>query len=174
MRWSAAKEPITAPGSAPLQDGGGETDRGHGVAWCRLGEHLVGRQAGELGAHGIRVRRAGDDEDALPGEGREAVHGSLEEGPTAAGEVEEELGVGARLSGHSRVPAPPAGTTAQKPGMLAMRREAIPTPDATRRPVVRARGAYGATARRRSGTVATSPPSRNESSTRQTPSSSCW
>src|SRR6188472_4451207 len=31
------------------------------------------------------------------------------------------LGWPARLNGHSRVPAPPAGTTAQKPGMLVTR-----------------------------------------------------
>ena len=112
-------------------------------------------QVGELGAHGIRVRRPGDDDDPLVGERREPVDGGLEERAAAAGEVEEELGV----SGPAQRP---------QPGPGAARGDDRPEPGDARMDAVARPALAGAPAARH-------PPSRgNESRTRQTPSWSWW
>jgi hypothetical protein len=49
----------------PLDDGGGEADRGRGVARRRLGDEVRRRETGQLLGDGGRVGGPGDERDAV-------------------------------------------------------------------------------------------------------------
>ena len=129
MTWSAAKEPMIASGSRASTNAAARPiaameSRGAGSAsTCSL------PQGGQLLAHRVGVGGAGDDDDPLPARGvtRSSVSWSrLRPEPVRSC---RNFGWPARDSGHSRVPAPPAGMTAQNPGISAMAvRVAIPPP----------------------------------------------
>ena len=77
----------------------GEGDGRHRVPRSRLGEHRIGPELRQLGAHRIRVPFTCHDDDPVTGERLEAVDGGLEQGATATCEVEEELGVACAAEG---------------------------------------------------------------------------
>ena len=56
---------MTASGSSPLQQRRRQADRGHRVARRRLGDHPARVELGQLRDHGLAVRPAGHDEEAL-------------------------------------------------------------------------------------------------------------
>ena len=101
-------------GVAALEHRGGQADRGHRVAGGRLGDDRVVAEVGQLGGDGVAVGRAGHDQHPVLDQRGQPVEGALHQRAAGAGEVVEELRRRDRDSGQSRVPAPPAGTTAQK------------------------------------------------------------
>ena len=115
ITWSAANEPTTASGSrrsttAAARPIAAIESRGDGSA-----STAPGVEPGQLLAHGGAVGLAGHDE--RPGRRPAAPAGRRSPG-AASGRSPvrswRNLGRPTRESGHSRVPAPPAGITAQK------------------------------------------------------------
>ena len=104
-------------GVAALEQRGRQADRGHRVARRRLREHGVRAEVRAAGRARPAVRPPGDDQEPVAGQRRQPVDGVPEQRAAAAGQVVEELRRDERDSGHSRVPAPPAGITAQKSSM---------------------------------------------------------
>ena len=107
MTWSAANEPMITPGLAPLQDGGGQADRGRRVARLRLEHDVRVGERRQLRLDGGAVRAAGDDHDALlAGERDQPVPGVAQQRLAGAGQVVQELGrVGARQRPQPRADA---------------------------------------------------------------------
>ena len=117
MTWSAANEPMTASGSwrsttAAASPMAAIESRGDGSASTR-----------SAGRSGSWARTASAWATPVTTTTRSPVSGSSRSSVAWRSErplpvrSRRNLGRAARLSGQSRVPAPPAGTTAQKPGM---------------------------------------------------------
>ena len=120
MTWSAANDPSTTSGpwrsasTAAARPIAAIESRGDGSASTAPVLEL-----GQLGAHGVDVPGPGDDHDRAragrAGASRSTVACSrLRPLPVRSC---RNLGAPDRDSGHSRVPAPPAGMTAWKPGI---------------------------------------------------------
>ena len=78
-------------GVLPLQQRRRQADRGHRVARRRLGEHPARVELGQLGDHGVAMRPAGHDEEALARERRQPVEGGLDHRPARPRQVVQEL-----------------------------------------------------------------------------------
>lgn len=81
-------------GVALGENGGGETNGGHGVLGTRLGEEVVALELGELALDGLGVGRTGNNGHAGgTSQGDKTVPGGLEHGAAREGDIEQELGV---------------------------------------------------------------------------------
>ena len=108
-------------GVQAMDDGRGETDRRSGAAGSRLDDDVLVRDLGKLSGDGGGMGRTADDQRLR----RDRRSARCDRPSVADSDRSERIGRrnfgrATRLSGHRRVPEPPAGTTAQRRRLVAV------------------------------------------------------